>query len=700
MRRIVTAITGAALALSMVASAIPANAAVAGYDSAYLAQSDWLVRSPGQTGSWTVIFQNTGTTTWTRGTSTEVEFAACLEDKVTCNAQDASEAPFNSGWLSTTRYADMNQSAVAPGQAASFTVNIAVPANQPGGTHHFNGAVVKADTGADIRNEGAFFDVLVTGAAAATTGIVVTPAEAATNSVSTATGTTNQNRGARSYTATIASSVVGTCVDIALIFSARVSTDGTRFRDTEATTSTADDNNQADDLGGTGSTIEVVQGVGTGADAAGSAENDYVNCVTIPANRTITFTIDSDVPGESVRPVVFVDTDSDNALDLTGANDADGRKAPSETAGVGGTKTWIAGISAATAAGPEGAVCRKDTAGKLFSLDTDTGTTTGKDNPAASTCDVSFTYDANDDFFLAGVPITMADFEAALSRADHVDVGLFSPDAAARSSFDLEIDRPGDSAVSCSVSAGNTVRFSITPVDPDPLSFYTSFTIQRRTAGTGSYTTIATPTADAETGSTTTFEYTQAGEPAGTWDYRALGTVDGDTENETDPATPDCAALVVGTPSTSTRPLSTDLFISTSRGLDGQLDTGDIFKVVFDQAMNPDSTGDVILVQDADGTTMTIRCNAPASTVVAGEYRAICNFNEGGIETVKNAPQAINTVLTVTITDMLLPTATTQAGTVSGMHLPTTVTDQGGIRNTGGLQWDPVNSPDRVIDIE
>jgi len=183
MRRIVTAISAAALAFSLVASATPANAAVAGYDSAYLGQSDWLVRSPGQTGSWTVIFQNTGTTTWTRGTSTEVEFAACLEDKVTCNAQDASEAGFNNGWLSATRYADMNQTAVDPGQAASFTVNITVPSSQPGGTHHFNGAVVKADTGADIRNEGAFFDVLVTGAA--------TGGAATITSLSPTTGSTN-----------------------------------------------------------------------------------------------------------------------------------------------------------------------------------------------------------------------------------------------------------------------------------------------------------------------------------------------------------------------------------------------------------------------------------------------------------------------------------------------------------------------------
>src|SRR5207247_9864503 len=40
-----------------------------------------------------------------QGTGTQVDLAACLEDKITCNAQDSSEAAWNSNWLSGTRYA-------------------------------------------------------------------------------------------------------------------------------------------------------------------------------------------------------------------------------------------------------------------------------------------------------------------------------------------------------------------------------------------------------------------------------------------------------------------------------------------------------------------------------------------------------------------------------------------------------------------
>src|SRR5256885_1588541 len=90
MRKIVTAVTAAALSLSMLAAAVPALA-VSGYDSAYAGESAFVNISPGQTLNFQVFFANTGTTTWSRGTGTQVDLAACLEDKTTCNAQDATE---------------------------------------------------------------------------------------------------------------------------------------------------------------------------------------------------------------------------------------------------------------------------------------------------------------------------------------------------------------------------------------------------------------------------------------------------------------------------------------------------------------------------------------------------------------------------------------------------------------------------------
>src|SRR5262245_16555595 len=182
MRRIVTAISAAALAFSMVSMAMPADAA-AGFDSAYAGESAFLTLNPGQAGTFTVFFANTGTNSWTKGTATQVDLAACLEDKVTCNQQDASEAPFNpggaTGWLSSTRYATTTQTAIAPGAIGTFTYNVSVP-NTATGLHRFNGALVVSTTGADVHNEGYYQDVNIPGQQATCTpaSITTTPSNA------------------------------------------------------------------------------------------------------------------------------------------------------------------------------------------------------------------------------------------------------------------------------------------------------------------------------------------------------------------------------------------------------------------------------------------------------------------------------------------------------------------------------------------
>jgi hypothetical protein len=160
MRKIVTAVTAAALSLSMLAAAVPALA-VSGYDSAYAGESAFVNISPGQTLNFPVFFAHTGTTTWSRGTGTQVDLAACLADRCTCNAQDASEASWNSGWLSTTRYASTVQTTTAPGALGTFSYNIAAPANATNGTYRFNGDLVLSSTGEKIHPEGYYQDATV-----------------------------------------------------------------------------------------------------------------------------------------------------------------------------------------------------------------------------------------------------------------------------------------------------------------------------------------------------------------------------------------------------------------------------------------------------------------------------------------------------------------------------------------------------------
>ena len=169
MRKIVVAFTAAALAVSMLASAIPAAAAVSGFDSAYAGESAFVSLTPGQSNEFQVFFANTGATTWTVGSTSQVDLLACMEDKVTCDAQDATEATWNPGsWLSATRYATTTQASVAPGSIATFKYTVTAPSGVAAGTYHFNGDLGLHSTAAKLHPEGYFQDAAVgTGAGAA-----------------------------------------------------------------------------------------------------------------------------------------------------------------------------------------------------------------------------------------------------------------------------------------------------------------------------------------------------------------------------------------------------------------------------------------------------------------------------------------------------------------------------------------------------
>src|SRR5436190_11197522 len=186
MRKITTAITAAALAFSMMAAAVPA-AAVTGYDSAYAGESAFVNITGGQTQNFQVFFANVGTTSWQKGGTTEVDLAACLEDKVTCNAQDASEATWNSGWLSAVRYATTTQTITPPGSLGTFSYNIMAPVGVAAGIYHFNGDLVVSSTGERIHPEGYFQDANTGVSAGAATLTLINPNSGSSNGGDTVT---------------------------------------------------------------------------------------------------------------------------------------------------------------------------------------------------------------------------------------------------------------------------------------------------------------------------------------------------------------------------------------------------------------------------------------------------------------------------------------------------------------------------------
>ena len=137
-RILTTGITGIALAFSMLASTLPANAA-AGYHAAYFSESDFLAKSAGQTGQFAVGYTNTGDQAWVKGAANQqanLATAAPLD-----NTTDFT-AGWSNGWLSANRYTAQNAALVAPGQIGFFIYNFTVPAAAVAGEHRFYGREV------------------------------------------------------------------------------------------------------------------------------------------------------------------------------------------------------------------------------------------------------------------------------------------------------------------------------------------------------------------------------------------------------------------------------------------------------------------------------------------------------------------------------------------------------------------------------
>jgi hypothetical protein len=152
------------LALVVVWSLVlPTPARAAGeFDSAYLFESVFLTNLiPGDSGTFAVFFTNEGAHSWVVGAPTQVNLAACRDDKVTCNVQPVTAAWNPGTWLSPTAYATQTKTDVIPGDFTSFTYQVKVPQNTPVGTYRFNGEVVLAATGEKLHPQGYFHEASV-----------------------------------------------------------------------------------------------------------------------------------------------------------------------------------------------------------------------------------------------------------------------------------------------------------------------------------------------------------------------------------------------------------------------------------------------------------------------------------------------------------------------------------------------------------
>ena len=140
--------------IGLVLLAAPVRAAVPGFDSAYAGESAFLTIGPGTSGQFQVFFTNTGSTTWRKATTSQVNLTVCLDDKTTCNV-DSPLASWNDGsWASNRVYSTHIQAEIAPGQLATFVYSFKVPLTVTSGIYRFHGDLAQATTGVQIHPEG------------------------------------------------------------------------------------------------------------------------------------------------------------------------------------------------------------------------------------------------------------------------------------------------------------------------------------------------------------------------------------------------------------------------------------------------------------------------------------------------------------------------------------------------------------------
>ncbi|MBI3522234.1 MAG: hypothetical protein HY071_03925 [Chloroflexi bacterium] len=700
MRRIVTSIMALALGLSLVVGLAPAPAAaVAGFDSAYQFESAFLSLAPGDTGTFSVFFANTGTTAWVKGTANQVNLATCLSDKLTCNVPPENAA-FASAWLSSVAYAAHTKDTVTPGDFSAFTYTVKVPTGQAAGTYRFNGDLVQASTLQKIHPEGYYQDVTVAVAAATFTA---TPAFAAANDKMNFVSTTIPGNGQHTVTFT-ASALVGQNLSFVVIDSANVvnNTDGTySFCDTNS-------DSKADIL--TDGTVSFTAVNGVSITQAATVINQPV-----PSSGIITVTIDSSTRNRRVRVIAWQDKSANGQVELTGAGDTNCNAYTPYNVSTDGLIA-VSGRKFFTGSNGTFGAQFPDTAGAatcnpVYRFSATLGMLT-----AGPTSDTSLRYvfDSNDTFRISGTPVSLTQFFNAINAnasgtGDKVTVN-YNPDPAGVSEINI-CSRSGFAAPSNVTAAVGNFDAGATAEDVR-LSFTTSAsnTITTYPVQRAPISTTAT-SSNCALGATAPSSGVSSAVPADT-NFVTVGSVtanSGQTASftnfdlanggycfrvrTTDPTTGAFSYsnyVPVNVPGVgdTTAPTSTSAVLSTSAGFGNTLDTGDKIAFNFSEAISLASNA-TIRFTDSDCGNAT---NAGPAACTGGTTNTV-----GDVICGTNATCTLNTANTeLTVTMTANPTIAA-AGSTAGLQYPIVVTDASGITDTSGNLWNFASSADRLI---
>jgi hypothetical protein len=407
------------------------------------------------------------------------------------------------------------------------------------------------------------------------------------------------------------------------------------------------------DLGTPTGAITVVNGVGNGNG------NSTAFGVT-PVNGQVTFTVDSATSGSSV-PVVYAQPTSGNALAVSSTG------APTGSFGIGGAVTW-APTEATAFSTVSGVVTAIDAASSTVWLDT-TPTPDG-------VADVSVKWAAGDrysyDSGSTTSDVSSAQFQSWLSVGDTLGVQGYNPGSSQLVILNDVPNAPTNVAASYVSTAGNvSVAFTM-PTNPDVVGY----DLQRATVTNGVVGSFATVTTlSSAQAATAGYKFTNV-PSAGTFAYQVLAA---NSNGDKSPASNVSQATVPSTPAATShvgapKTLTTGGATFQDNNNNGNVDSGDILRLTFDERMAAPASDASLTLTDG---------NTPDATV-----GTVTN----GVNSTWTLNAESNTIIITLTGGPVIGTG----GTNPGIQYPATVTASTGVADTGAqntgstpLNWDP-----------
>ncbi|MGN6130764.1 MAG: cell wall-binding repeat-containing protein [Nocardioidaceae bacterium] len=473
----------------------------------------------------------------------------------------------------------------------------------------------------------------------------VTPQDKAT------LGATNDSKSERTYTVSGLDDTK--TYNLALFEAKNVDTTSGQVKFADNEDANNDGTKEGNDVADQGSPDARITSVNNGS--AVSVTNTTVK----PVNGTVKFTINSAAP-DDVVPVVWLDsTTGKTGLDLNADN------TPSEKFAVGG-ETVYTPQAAANGTSATQTVVSNDEAANTF-----VGST------GATSTQRTFSYDSNDVYTdNNGHQITMDAFEKALSTDDEVTPTYYYTDPSLVTTWKLNDLAPGNpTAVSATPTKGaESTSLTVTWTAPS-LGSPDTYNVYREKAGLQSSPTSLDDYTKVGTVSGDTTKFVDSGLTKSTTYYYTVTAVDQGDESTGNPATPTSGTTAASNATDQDAPKAIDTVLTTAGGLGSVIDSGDVFKVVFNEPIAAPTAGDTIRAKDGDSTPTV-------ADFVNGTNSAFTT--NAAAEKVNGASHPAGTVLTVTVTGA--PT-TVDAGTTGGLQIPATITDQSGTTDVAGNRW-------------